>query len=383
MARQRTRLTRSDVDRLLREPGPHSRIETMAKLVADLEAGLLTQAEHRLALEVLGAFATDAEAEVRSAVAWQIHNSPVLTTDLAERLARDVARVAFPILRHVDRLTDELLLEIVAEHDPHKQLAIAGRRRVSAEVATALVETGNLVTVVHLLRNRGAHVAAATLERAVERFGQIRTVADAVAARPELPLALVERLIAFVSEDIRRRLVEDHGLEPQLAARLSQRGREAATLRLLKPLLLRAGDAELMARHLHWQGRLTPHFLFRALCGGDLPLFVAGMAERGGIAVGSAEMLVWDDGALGLRTLFDAARIPAPLHAPFRTAIRTAKDSGFVGGLCGREAFQVEVLARLFEECGDIEEREVDELLLQVCDQPGASPADMLLPLRA
>ncbi len=378
----RARLTSSDVDRLLRQPGAESRIGTMAKLVTEMEEGSLTTTEQRLALEVLHAFASDAEMEVRAAVAWQIHNSPVLTADMAERLVRDVAQVAVPILKYVEWLPEQLLLEVVAERDSQKQLAIAGRRTVSAAVSAALVETGNVVTVMHLLRNRGAAVKAATLGRAAERFGQFRNIADSIAARPDITLSIVERMIALVSEDVREQLIRDHGIEPALAQRLAQGGREAATLRLLQPLLLSRQDAEMVAKHLRRQGRLTPQVLFRALCAGDLELFVAGMAARANITPQAAAILAWDDGILGLHCLMDAATIPPALLSPFRAAQQVALDSDYVSGGCGRERFQVLVLETLFDRFAGTAEREVDELLMQIADQPGLD-INALLPMRA
>lgn len=378
----RARLTSRDVDRLLRQPGAESRIETMAKLVTEMEEGSLTETEKRLALDILRAFAADAETEVRAAVAWQIHNSPILTSDLAERLVRDVAQVAVPILKYVDGLPEALLLEVVAERDAQKQLAIAGRRSVSAAVSAALVETGNVLTVVHLLRNRGAAVKETTLERAAERFGQFRLVADSVAARPEITLAMVERMIALVSEDVRQQLIQDHNIEPSLAKRLAEGGREAATLRLLQPLLLSPDDAEMVARHLFRQGRLTPQVLFRALCAGDLELFVAGMAARANIASQAASILAWDDGVLGLHCLLDAAAVPPALTGPFRTAQQVALDCEYVSGHCPREKFQALVVETLFDRYADAAEREVDELLMQISDQPGLDIGAELMPQR-
>lgn len=379
----RSRLTSSDVDRLLQKPGTDSRIDTMSKLVAEMEEGGLSTAEKRLALDVLRAFASDAETEVRAAVAWLIHNSPILTSDMAEKLARDVAQVAVPILKYVDGLPEELLLEIVGERDPQKQMAIAGRRSVSAAVSAALVETGNVFTVVHLLRNRGAAVHERSMVRATERFGQFRIVADSVAARPDVTVAVVERMIALVSEDVRQQLIRDHNIEPALAKRLAEGGREAATLRLLQPLLLSREDSEMVAKHLYRQGRLTPQVLFRALCAGDLELFVAGMAARANITPQAAGILAWDDGILGLHCLMDAAAIPPALTGPFRTAQTVALETEFVNGNCPREHFQQLVLETLFDRFADTAEREVDELLMQVSDQPGIDIGAALNPMRA
>jgi uncharacterized protein (DUF2336 family) len=379
--RASARLSSSDVERLLQQPGAESRIDAMRKLVHEMEAGGLSASERQLALDVLRAFASDIEIEVRAAVAWQIHNSPVLNGDMAQRLARDVAQVAIPILKHADALPDTLLLEIVAERDPRKQWAIASRRSVSEAVSAALVESGNVIAIMHLLRNRGARMLEATLQRAADRFGQFRAVADAVAARPEVTLAVIERIIALVSEDVRQQLIREHRLEPHLAARMAAGARDAATLRLFQPLLLSADDAAMVAEHLNAENRLTPEVLLRALCAGDLELFVAGAALRANIPAAAAAILAWDDGVLGLQCLLDAARIGEPLAGPFRVVQSVAMRCGYHEGACTREDFQQAALEALFDRFSGTNERGLDELLMQLADQPGVDVGGALMPM--
>lgn len=368
-------LTSEDVAYLSAAPTAAARIVTMTKLVHDLEAGALSEGERGLATEILHCFAADAEATVREAVAWQINNSTLLTEDLAEQLARDVGAVAFPVLRHAEALGDEFLLRIVAESDAHKQLAIAGRRTVSAKVANAIVEVGNVVVVTRLLRNAGAAVPEPALHTAVDRFGGVRAVTEAIAARPDLSMALVERLIAFVSEEIRASLVTSHKLSPHLAAKLVERGREAATMLLLQPLVHELDDVDLVAHHLEANHRLTGSLLCRALCAGEFRLFVAGMSVRAGIAVEAVRLLAWDGGPLGLEALFRRARLPSALEVPVRIAIAVARELGYDGDDAGRATYQAEVIAEVFTECAEIDEREVDDLLLQLIDQ---APADVV-----
>jgi hypothetical protein len=45
------------------------------------------------------------------------------------------------------------------------------------------------------------------------------------------------------------------------------------------------------------------------------------------------------------------------------------KETRYAGGDPGRKTYQVAALARVFEECGGIEDRLVDNLLLQLFDQ--------------
>lgn len=369
-------LSQADVERLTADRSPEARIETMIKLVRDLERDALTEGERRIALEVLHCFARDAEEAVREAVAWQIHNSPLLTEDLAERLARDVARVAFPVLRHAERLSEAVLLRILAEPDPGKHLAIAGRRHVPAPMADALVRHGNLAVVTCLLRNPGAEVPEPALHGAFDRFGRIRAVSDVMAARPDLSLAVIERLVAFVSREIRATLRRAHGLSPELVDSLVKRGRESATILLFRPILRSAEQADIVARWLDANDRLTPSLLFRALCAGDLDLFVAGLGRRAGIPLDSARTLAWDDGPLGLRALLERCSFPAVLLKPFRTAVGVVRRMGYAGGDPGREAFQSEVIARILEDCTPTDDWEVDDLLLQVFDQKSDAVID-------
>ena len=53
-------LSSRDIERLLASPSAEARVETMAKLVHDVEQGGLSEAERSLALEVMHRFAGDA-----------------------------------------------------------------------------------------------------------------------------------------------------------------------------------------------------------------------------------------------------------------------------------------------------------------------------------
>ncbi|MGR0187489.1 DUF2336 domain-containing protein [Azospirillum aestuarii] len=372
-------LSQKDVERLLAAPDAQARIDTMTHLVRDLEAGDLAEAERALAMDILQRFAADAVTAVREAVAWQIHNSSLLTEGLAEKLARDVDRVAFPILRHAEKLSEGLLLDILRERRPAKELAIAGRRSVSPAVSDALVRNGNVIVITELLRNRGAVIAEPSLHSVLDRWGGVATVNEAMAARPDLSAAVVEKLILFVSEEIRNRLIRSHRLNPRLIGILVERAREAVTLLLLKPLTPREADVELLARHLLIRGRLSAPLLFRALCAGEIALFDAGLAVRANLPPENARQLAWDGGPHALKGLFAKAGLSFTLLKPFRVTIAVAKALDYRGGDEGRERFQTEAIATLFDACGNSQDREIDDLLLQLFDQTSAEVIEKAL----
>ncbi len=374
-----TSLSRDDVERLLASSCAGTRIETMKKLFQDLEAGGLTLAERSLAVEVMHCFAGDAQTAVREAVAWQIRNSPLLTEELAERLVKDVARVAFPVLRDAAGLSEELLLEVLSDPDAGKHLAVANRSTLSARVSGAIAERGPVVAVTALLRNGGAEISEGALHRALDRFGRVRMVSEAAATRPGLPLAVVERMVAFVSDAVRATLTRRHGLSPDLVEQLVEHGREAATMRLFRPVLRGTEDVDAAIEWLHANRRLTPALLFRALCAGDLGLFTAGLAARAGISAANARRLAWDDGALGLSALLRKAGIAAALLPPFQEAIAVAKRMGYAGGDGGRDDFQAEVIGAVFVACTPTDDWVVDDLLLQLFDQKSEAVIDRAL----
>jgi len=374
-----TSLSLDDVERLLASSCAETRIETMKKLFHDLEEGGLSMAERSLAIEVMHCFAGDAQTAVREAVAWQIRNSPLLTEDLAERLVRDVARVALPILRDAEGLSDDLLLDVLSDPDAGKHLAVANRAAVSARVSGLIAEKGPVVAVTALLRNGGADIPEGALHRALDRFGRVRMVSEAAATRPGLPLAVVERMVAFVSDAVRATLTRTHGLSRDLVERLIEHGREAATMRLFRPVLRGTEDVDAAIQWLHANRRLTPALLFRALCAGDLALFAAGLGARAGISAGNARRLAWDDGALGLAAVLRKAGIAPPLLLPFHAAIDVAKRMGYEGGDAARDDFQAEVIGAVYVACSPTNDWVVDDLLLQLFDQKSEDVIDRAL----
>ena len=361
-------LSEQDVKRLLVDRSPQARIETMSKVVADFESGRFAAKEQDLVRQILQRLAIDAEMAVREAVAWQIYNSPLLNNDLAQRLAHDVAEVAFPILRHASALYDDFLVVIVQQRDSKKQVAIAARDEISAGVSDAIVDTGNVTAIERLVRNPGADLTEPALQKTLDRFGAIDTIAESMAGRGDLPMAVIEKLVHYVSEEIRDELAARHDLPVGVLGGLVEQGREAATLLLLKPLSGRFRDIELFVKHLHANNRLSPSLLLRVLCSGDVEMFVAGIAARCGLSVANARLLVFDEGSLGMRAAFERSRLPIGLLPPFRSALAVVREMGYRDGDDRRADFQKEAVARVFNDCGGQGDKDVEELLLQLFD---------------
>lgn len=377
-------LSARDVERLLADRSPDARIETLEKVYEQLEAGGLSEREAKIAESILTRFALDAEARVREALARQVAQSPLLSRELAEALAGDLAEIALPVLRHAQVLDDAFLVSIIEQKDAAKQIAISQRRSISEVVAEALVDSANVKAIVTLLRNEGAEIAEPTLHKALERYGALPPVHEALAEREvELPLPVVEHLLHLVSVELQQQIAERHRISPVVLRQLVGRAREAATLPLLRPVAGRSQDLGLFVQHLLTSNRLSAALMFRGLCAGELGFFLEAVAARCRVRPEAARQLILDGGSLGLRRVFEQARLPSALLPPFQSALAVIRARRFdeedafgESGVAARRELQIAVLARVFEDCADTEEPQVDELLMQLFDQTPAAAAD-------
>ncbi|WP_165772243.1 DUF2336 domain-containing protein [Niveispirillum lacus] len=369
-------LTAADVQHLASDRTPDARIQLLGKLMRIAEQALLAETERTLVRDLLVRLAHDTARQVREAVAWQIYNSPLLSDDLARDLALDVTSVAFPVLRHAGNLDDGLLLEVIGAGQSDKQMAIAARAHLSCDVAGALAEVGNLAVIATLVGNEGADLSDQSLLSVAEKYAHVPLVAEPLAGRAYLPASAVERMVAHVSEKVRDLLVERHRLSPVMVAEIVGHGRDAATLALLRPISRPGMEASALAVHLHEQGRLGVSLLLRTLCGGDFDFFAAAIATKSRVRKANALSLLLDGKWEGMRALLDHAHVPKHLFRPFQVAMRVAQTTGYRGDAEGRLAFQTEALGRIYAECGQSEERAMDNLLLQLFDQKGDALVD-------
>jgi uncharacterized protein (DUF2336 family) len=364
-------LAKSDVERLLADPSAQSRADLATTLAMEFEAGGLTPAERLLAEEIFRALTRDAAERVRRALAEQLKESRDLPHDVALALAQDIDAVALPMLQHSVVLTDADLIEIIGRNEPGKQVAIAGRKAVTASVADALIDTSNPIAVARLVGNEGAELGDDALRRVVERYPGDATIHRPLAGRKALPAMVLERLLAVASDSLREALVERNDLPQGAASDLILKIRERATAGLLSAGV-QAGDAERLARQLNVNGRLTASLILRTLCLGDVDFLEAAFAELTGVPIDNARMLIHDPGRLGLKSLYAYSGLPKELYPAFRVAIDVARETPFDGGENDRERHRRRSLERILTQFEEIGAEDLDYLLAKLQEKAAA-----------
>ena len=338
-------LTPDDVAKLRDDTSASARIETARKVARQL-TDTLTDSERGLAEDIIRAFMRDAEVRVRGALAEALKTCPEVPQDIAVGLARDVADVAVPFVQFSQAFTDADLLAIVAENRPDTQVAVARRADVSEPVSAALVRGGNETVVAELVGNPGARISDTTFGEIEARHGGNARVAEALAVRPKVPVAIAERIVHKIFDHLWAGLAERQTLPDDVVSDLVLQARERATIALFSAEASRY-DVAALVTHLQDHRRLTPSIIVRALCMGDLSFLEAALAKLAGIPLENARRLIDDESGAGLRRLLEVCTVPEVLFPLFRTAIEIARETGYDGGPNDRERYRSRVTERI------------------------------------
>lgn len=346
------KLTARDVERLLTDPSADARVETARKLANQFELDGLSNSERSLAEEIFRLMLHDAEVRVRQALSENLRENPIVPHDIASALARDVDDVAVPFLEISTVLTAEDLIEIVRASAPEKQKAVARRSTVDAQVAEALVESGDVEVAAVLAANKGADISEPTMQRMVDRFGDDERVQGPLIDRERLPVTVSERLVHQVSERLREIILERHELSADVAADLVMHSRERATIGLSSASS--EDEVERLVQHMRDHNRLTPSIILRAAVMGDMKFMEYAVAELAGVPVINTRVLIHDSGQLGLKGICEKAGLPRKVFPALRAAVDVAAETDYDGGENDRERYQRRMLERVLTQYGDL-----------------------------
>jgi uncharacterized protein (DUF2336 family) len=178
--------------------------------------------------------------------------------------------------------------------------------------------------VASLAGNAGAELSEPTLTRMVETYGEDERIHAPLVHRDALPVTVAEKLVSMVSDALKDHLVTHHALPEETATDLVMHSRERATVQLAAE---QGGDVSALVDQLASNGRLSPSLMLRSVCLGDLTFFETALGRLAGIPLNNARVLIHDEGALGLRSLYDKAGLPRQLFPAFDSAVRQARNA--------------------------------------------------------
>lgn len=337
-------LSSADVARLLQDPNTENKAAAIGKVASTYGGEGLSDAERQIAESIFRHMLKDAAVRVRSALADSLKDNPNVPHDVAATLARDVDEVAVPMLNSSEVLTDDDLMDIVRTKGEAAQMAIAGRESVSEGVADALAESDSEEVIATLVGNEGAQINESTFGKVLDKFGDSEAVQGPLVNRGALPIAVSERLVTLVSEQMRDHIMTHHEVSAGMASDLLLESREKATVSLLEDG--EEGSAQALVDQLFENKRLTPTLVMRALVMGDTTFFEVAMAKLVNIPVINAYQLVHDQGGSGLKRLLQAAKFPQKALPMVQAALDVAAEMVLTAG-DNREMFKQLMIERV------------------------------------
>lgn len=287
---------------------------------------------------LLGKYVRAVETELRSAL---VEDDLVRQQDeLHASLSSAHVQIALPLLERSAALRDpELIAVLVRRAEEHRFL------RAAAPPADRALLAG-------LVADPAPSIAAQAMALLVAQSRRFDRFQEPVLARTELPADLQHRLVWTIAAALRVYMVDRHGIAPAAA----DRALAEAAARLLAAYdegdTLEARCARL-ARALRDADRLSDAMIGQSLDDGNLPLFVAMLAARTGLAERSVAEIAAVPAEPGAALLLRAAGVDRDIAA---TALIRLVAGGAAAGPV-REA-ELEAQLDMFDAHDPVEARE-------------------------
>ena len=160
--------------------------------------------------EVVQSVASDLSAEVRAELSRKISAAPIPFTRTARKLAMDNIEIARPVLEYSRALTQDDLLDVIAQKSSDHMMAVTRRDDIGETVSSALVERGEDRVVVSLLENPTARISEATYERVAERAEASAVLRAPFVRRENVPLHLLSDVYLKVEATLRREILNKY-----------------------------------------------------------------------------------------------------------------------------------------------------------------------------
>lgn len=302
----------------------------MGDMILGTNLGAMSARERDLAEEILQRLLHDLEMPIRRALAERLAAEGVAPRRLIVQLANDRIEVAWPVLLKSELLDDGELLDVVRTRTMQHRIAIARRERISAPVSDALIRPGEQDVVRAVLENAGATIATETFETLVEHSQADADLQELILKREDLDPKLAGRMYGWVSEALRRFIVENFEIDPFLldkaigeamAEVMSDHARTAALNGALQRIRVAVDRDDVSDLRL-----LLP--LARA---GERTLIETLFAKFAHVSVATARRCLYEQGGRALAVACKGCHVDKPLFTEFFIAMRQL--GGPAGGL--------------------------------------------------
>lgn len=290
-----------------------------------VQSAHLNTRERELMHDILRRLTSDVEMAIRIALAERLSEDTTAPHELIMLLADDRIEVARPVILRSPLLSDEDMLQLVAECGSSHQEAVASRANISEPVADALAKCEAETVLIALVRNVTARISSTAYELLVEKSRQLSDLQAPLAQRKDLPAELANRMCNWVSDALKTYIVQNYAVE---AKRLDAAFAHAETVVKSEPAPPKTPPAEGASKlvdKLATAGQLKPGFLLRVLHQGQIDLFDLAFARLLELSLAELRQYLYEKGPKGVALLCRAVGIDRCVFATVFNLSRQAR----------------------------------------------------------
>lgn len=260
----------------------------------------------------------DPSPDVRQALSARICVSEEVPLFILNRLAQDQIDIAGPVLAFSPYLTENCLIDLIANGTREHRMVIAQRADIGPGLAAALIEVSERDVIFELLRNKEADIVPSSLDKIVERYGFEGRVRSILLERRDLTTTMRLKLVEDLCDEFSKNVFVSRLVGVRRAKYITKKSRVNARLSIVRDCFEK--DIEPLAEYLLQSKQITQGFLMSVLCVGNVEFFASAIgkltrtkAQRVGstLASGSNNML---------QALYKRAGISAELAPIFADA---------------------------------------------------------------
>lgn len=269
-----------------------SRRAEILKKVTDLfvlGSGKFSEDQLELFDTVMGKLLENIERAARAQFGSRLATLPDAPRKVIRTLASDVAiEVAGPVLKHSERLDQDVLVENAKTQSQNHLLAISGRKVLAEAVTDVLVERGNQLVVSSTAKNSGARFSDFGFSTLVGKACDDGDLALCVWSRPDIPRQNLVKLFADASEAVKHQLVEADPRRAELIKAMVARATDEIQTKA------RAGSSDFTqafayVQALHAAGKLGEAQLLEFTSEGNFDKVVAALSLMCDLPIGLVE----------------------------------------------------------------------------------------------
>lgn len=249
--------------------------ERLTREITEIYAdGGLSNIERQIANDVLMLLLQQAEIDLRVALSERLSLQEHVPLELVLRLAHDDIAVASHVLLKSKYISELDLAEVVKSKGQQHWRTIAKRENLGPTVAESLINTGDVETAITLVGNLTASLSQDNMHDLSVLALRSDRLHMPLLNRPEVSNDIALTLYMFVSQELRKKILNDYNINQQLLDK---------TIEGLLDELHRGGHRPWdvteemlnLARAFREREEMSTGLLTRTLRRGQLPFFVA------------------------------------------------------------------------------------------------------------